>query len=137
MLLDASVDPKCCQLGQDNHPGTCLARTRNFSVSSISSSFHPRDACVIEFYKCCYRKFELGKDNNACCKVSHNRTAFYETVFVYFLDWRRRSGEVDIPGDLLNDLPFEDEEILKLTLDEAQVRTNFPETWLYEHVKAG
>ena len=58
--------------------------------------------------------------------MSHNRTAFYETVFVYFLDWRRRSGEVDIPGDLLNDLPFEDEEILKLTLDEAQVRTNFP-----------
>ena len=64
-------------------------------------------------------------------------TQFYETLYVYFVDWRRRSGEVNIPNDLLDELPFEDEELLKLTLEEAQVRTNFPETWLYEHMKAG
>ena len=56
------LDPTCCQFGQDPDPGTCYARARNFSVSKISSLFHPRDACVIDFFKCCVRKFEMGKN---------------------------------------------------------------------------
>ena len=62
----------------------------------------------------------------------------HESFVFMFLDFRQRSGDVDIPNNLLNGLGFElDEEILKLTLEEAQVRTNFPETWLYEDRKAG
>ena len=54
------------------------------------------------------------------------------------IDVRERSGNVDIPNGLLDNVDFElDEEMLKLTLEEAQVRTNFPETWLYEDMKAG
>lgn len=79
-LLDASVDPQCCKLGEDPDPATCLVRAMKFSVSSISSSFHSLDACIIEFYKCCYRKFEMGK-NSECCmphdKVSRDWRTFY------------------------------------------------------------
>ena len=56
------MDPLCCKLGEKDHPGTCLARAKNFSISDESSSFHPRDDCVIEYYKCCYRAHEKGKN---------------------------------------------------------------------------
>ena len=106
------VDPQCCQLGQQDDPGTCLARAKNFSISSVSSSFHPRDECVIEYYKCCFKEHEM--------------------------DVRQRSGDVAVPNNLLDNLGFEiDEELLKLLLDEVQVRTNFPEKWLYEDMETG
>ena len=57
---------------------------------------------------------------------------------VYFPDVRQRSGDVAVPNNLLNNLGFEiDEDILKLLLDEVQVRTNFPEKWLYEDMETG
>ncbi|CAB4009200.1 complement C3-like, partial [Paramuricea clavata] len=106
------VDPQCCQLGEKVDAGTCQARAMNFSISNQSSSFHPRDDCVIQFYKCCYKRFEM--------------------------DVRQRSGDVDVPNNLLNGLGLDqDPELLKLLLEEAQLRTNFPEKWLYEDGKAG
>ena len=73
------LDPTCCLFGEELDPGTCLARAKNFSVSNISSLFHPRDACVIAFYKCCFKKFEMGKAKatrhkhveKCYCPVSH------------------------------------------------------------------
>ena len=58
-------------------------------------------------------------------------------VCLCYPDWRRRSGEVDVPPDLLNDMNFIDENILKLVLEDTQVRTHFPETWLFEQMKSG
>jgi hypothetical protein len=43
-----------------------------------------------------------------------------------------------MPNNLLDGVGFEiDEEILKMLLDEVQVRTNFPEKWLYEDMQTG
>lgn len=68
----------------------------------------------------------------------HIQVLFIITLQSIHVDSRLRSGEVDIPNDLLDGLGFElNEEILKLTLEEVQVRTNFPEKWLYEDMKAG
>ncbi|XP_028394711.1 complement C3-like [Dendronephthya gigantea] len=109
---DDVVDQACCLLGQLSDPATCKARAMSFSNSNLSSSFHPRDACVIQFYTCCYKAFEM--------------------------DHRGRSGDVDIPNDLLNNLPFDGDKLfMELALEQAQMRTNFPEKWLFEDAKAG
>lgn len=58
-------------------------------------------------------------------------------VYLCYPDWRTRSGDVDLPNNLLNDVDFIDEELLKEILEDNQVRTHFPETWLFEQMKAG
>ena len=55
----------------------------------------------------------------------------YVDVYVCYSDWRRRSGEVDVPHDLFNGMELEG----VLNLDEIQLRTSFPETWLFEQGK--
>ncbi|CAB4042396.1 Hypothetical predicted protein [Paramuricea clavata] len=53
-------------------------------------------------------------------------------------DVRQRSGDVDVPNNLLNGLDLDQHpELLKSLLEDAQLRTNFPEKWLYEDGKAG
>ena len=51
---------------------------------------------------------------------------------------RGRAFDDDIPADLLNNIvPDFEDDLYEDDLDDMQLRTNFPETWVYEDRVAG
>ena len=66
------------------------------------------------------------------------QTLIFKSTFLTSIGSRSRSDNDQIPPDLLNEIDLDqDEELLQEILEDVQVRTNFPEMWLYEDETAG